>query len=205
MARAVRDREGPRERGPRRAGLGLLAYGLAVAIGQMRTAAAGSGAEALAAVETVLVYLPALLWTGAVLTLVPGGERLDRVWSRGLVPVTLAGLGWLAASGWGSEVGLAARAVTAVLLLGPLAGVLVLLVRARPPRVGGLATVATLFFGLGAALLLFPSSARTTCSPCWRWTWTWPCWAWPSRCPARSRPARRSGATCCAPCWERWS
>ncbi|WP_068920539.1 hypothetical protein [Planobispora rosea] len=159
----VRD---PRERGPRRAGLGLLAYGLALATGQVRAATgdavAGSatlqntGAEALAAAETVLVYLPALLWTGAMLTLVPGSERLDRIWSRVLVPITLAGLGWLAVSGWGTEVSLAVRAVTGVLLLGPLAGVLVLLVRARPPRVGWLAAVATLFFGLGAALLLFP-------------------------------------------------
>ncbi|MBG0827094.1 hypothetical protein HS041_04875 [Planomonospora sp. ID67723] len=149
----VRD---PRERGPRRAGLGLLAYGLALAAGQVRAAAGGPGAEVLAAAEIVLIHLPVLLWAGAVLTLVPGSERLERTWSRGLVPVTLAALAWLVASGWDAEVSTAARAVAGVLLLAPLAGVLVLLLRARPPRVGRLVAVATLFFGLGAALLVFP-------------------------------------------------
>ncbi|GAA3443312.1 hypothetical protein [Planomonospora venezuelensis] len=157
----VRD---PGERGPRRAGLGLLAYGLALAAGRLRAAAGDS--EVLAAAETVLAHLPVLLWTGAVLTLVPGSERLDRAWSRGLVPITAAALAWLTITGWDSEAGageaavagagVAVRAVTGVLLLVPLAGVLALLVRARPPRVGGLVTVATLFFGLGAALLVFP-------------------------------------------------
>lgn len=147
---------GPRERGPRRAGLGLLAYGVALAIAQVLTAVPDPAAEVLGAVETTLVYLPALLWTGAVLTLVPGGERLDRAWSRGLVPLTLVAFAWLLLSGLDAEVSLAARVVTGVLLLGPLAGVLVLLVRARPPRAGWLAAVATLFFGQGAALLMFP-------------------------------------------------
>ncbi|MFF3442728.1 hypothetical protein [Streptosporangium sp. NPDC002721] len=146
----------PRERGPRRAGLGLLAYGVALAIAQVRTAVPAPVAQALGEVETVLVHLPALLWTGAVLTLVPGVERLDRAWSRGLVPLTLVAFAWLPVSGPGAEASLAARVVTGVLLLGPLAGVLVLLVRARPPRVGWLAAVATLFFGQGTALLLFP-------------------------------------------------
>ncbi|MFB9678919.1 hypothetical protein [Streptosporangium vulgare] len=146
----------PRERGPRRAGLGLLVYGAALAVAQMLTAVPGPAAEVLDAVEATLVHLPALLWTGAVLTLVPGGERLDRVWSRGLVPLTLAAVAWLLVSGLVSEVSLAARVVTGVLLLGPLAGVLVLLVRARPPRAGWLAAVATLFFLQGAALLMFP-------------------------------------------------
>lgn len=145
----------PRERGPRRAGLGLLVYGAALAVAQVLTAVPGPAAEVLDAVEATLVHLPALLWTGAVLTLVPG-ERLDRVWSRGLVPLTLAAVAWLLVSGLVSEVSLAARVVTGVLLLGPLAGVLVLLVRARPPRAGWLAAVATLFFLQGAALLMFP-------------------------------------------------
>ncbi|GAT69263.1 membrane protein [Planomonospora sphaerica] len=162
------------ERGPRRAGLGLLAYGLALAVGQVRTALedAGTGAPGgvlaeaqagpltgvLAGTQGVLIHLPVLLWTGAVLTLVPGSERLDRAWSRGVVPVTLVALAWLALSGRGAEADVAVRAVAGVLLLAPLAGVLVLLVRARPPRVGPLVTVATLFFGLGAALLVFPLS-----------------------------------------------
>ncbi len=145
----------PRERGPRRAGLGLLAYGAALAVAQVLTAVPEPAAKVLGAVETTLVHLPALLWTGAVLTLVPGSERLDRLWSRGLVPLTLVALAW-PASGLGSGVNLAARVVVGVLLLGPLAGVLVLLVRARPPRAGWLAAVATLFFGLGAAPLMFP-------------------------------------------------
>lgn len=147
----------PRERGPRRAGLGLLAYGAALAIAQVLTAVPGPATQVLGAVETTLVHLPALLWTGAVLTLVPGSERLDRAWSRGLVPLTLVAFAWLLVSGLvGPGVSLAARVVTGVLLLGPLAGVLVLLVRARPPRAGWLAAVATLFFGLGAAPLMFP-------------------------------------------------
>ncbi|GAA5047334.1 hypothetical protein HNP84_000389 [Thermocatellispora tengchongensis] len=150
----------PRGRGPRRAGLGLLAYGAALAVAQIR--ATGPGADAasvLARAETVLTYLPALLWTGAVLTLVPGTERLDRAWSRGLVPVTCAALAWLALLPPSAGSHTPARIATAVLLLVPLAGVVVLLVRARPPRTGVLALIATLFFGLGAALLLFPALA----------------------------------------------
>ncbi|MER6831813.1 hypothetical protein ABT352_37900 [Streptosporangium sp. NPDC000563] len=146
----------PRERGPRRAGLGLLAYAAALAIAQVLTAVPDNAVKVLGAVETTLVCLPALLWTGAVLTLVPGGERLDRVWSRGLVPLTLVVFAWLLVAGLGEGVSLAARVVAGVLLLGPLAGVLVLLVRARPPRAGWLVVVATLFFWLGAALLVFP-------------------------------------------------
>ncbi|MEU8380267.1 hypothetical protein [Streptosporangium sp. NPDC048865] len=146
----------PRERGPRRAGLGLLAHGAALAVAQVRTAVPGHVAEALGAVETALAYLPALLWTGAVLTLVPGGERLDRIWSRGLVPLTLAALAWLLVSGLGAGASPAARVATGAVLLGALAGVLVPLVRARPPRIGWLVVVATLFFGQGAALLMFP-------------------------------------------------
>ncbi|GAA3140055.1 hypothetical protein GCM10010466_33920 [Planomonospora alba] len=150
----VRD---PRERGSRWAGLGLLAYGSAPAAGQVRAAlGGGSAAEALAAAETVLSHLPVLLWTGAVLTLVPGAERLEKAWARGLVPVGLGALAWLVVSGREAEAGTAARVVTGALLLAPLAGALVLLVRARPARVGGLVTVATLFFTLGAALLVLP-------------------------------------------------
>ncbi|MFI0418095.1 hypothetical protein [Spongiactinospora sp. 9N601] len=137
----------PGERGARRAGLGLLAYAAALATGQVRALLLPSPAP-LDALETALTFLPALLWTGAVLTLVPGTGRLDRIWSRGLVPVTLAAIGWAAVAGG------TARAVLGALLLVPLAGALVLLVRAGPERVGWLAAVATLFFGLGTALLL---------------------------------------------------
>lgn len=225
----------PGARGPWRAGLGLTVYALALAVGQIRAAltpdgtsppgtgtagahaAAGgaaiisgttapAGAGMLAGVETVLICLPMLLWTGAVLTLIPSAERLERAWARGLVPITLVAIAWLLMAGAGlapvsgsgvfgdltpegtvsepltaggalpgaaasggdgvevlgiaaggmSGLGTAARVVVGVLLFVPLAGVLVPLVRARPVRAGRLAAVATLFFGLGAALVVFP-------------------------------------------------
>ncbi|GGM70823.1 hypothetical protein GCM10010106_16410 [Thermopolyspora flexuosa] len=72
----------PRERGARRAGAGLLCYGLALAAWQVRGTVAEPWAAPVAAAATALTHLPALLWTGAVLTLVPGGERLERLWAR---------------------------------------------------------------------------------------------------------------------------
>ncbi len=153
----------PRERGARRAGAGLLCYGLALAAWQVRGTVAEPWAAPVAAAETALTHLPALLWTGAVLTLVPGGERLERLWARAFTPVALAALGWLTISGWAGEAPAAARVATGALLVAGLTAALVLLVRARPPRVRGLAAVATLFFGLGTALLALPESgpART--------------------------------------------
>ncbi|MCG5219798.1 hypothetical protein [Streptosporangium sp. KLBMP 9127] len=134
----------PGERRSRRAGLGILVYALALAV-----AALPGRPEALGRVETVLVCLPVVLWTGAALALVPGRERLERVWSWGLAPVSLVAIGWLAVSGGGDT-------AVKVLLLAPLAGALILLVLDRPARVWWLAAVATLFFGLGAALLFGP-------------------------------------------------
>ncbi|MDF5755297.1 hypothetical protein [Spongiactinospora sp. TRM90649] len=136
----------PRERGPRRAGLGLLAYAGALAVGQVREAALPLPGI-LTPLETALILLPAPLWAGALLTLVPGTERLDRIWSRGLVPVTVAVIGWLALSGG------TGRLLAGAVLVLPLAGALALLVRAGPVRSGWLAAVATLFFTLGTALL----------------------------------------------------
>lgn len=153
----------------RRAGLGLAAYALAVAAGLLRDVVPSPQQALFARLQTFLVFVPALLWTGATLLLLPespepslvGRERLDRLWRLGLWPLGLVTLA-LAAGGAlpGTAPGEPAYLLLAALVLLPLGGCLALLLRARrairPGGVVGLASVATLFFALGMALLLFP-------------------------------------------------
>ncbi|GAA3807879.1 hypothetical protein GCM10022226_29950 [Sphaerisporangium flaviroseum] len=176
----------PGEAGSRRAGLGLIAYALALLVHHLAgtgvTAGSTLGAEVVAGLETVLVCLPMILWTGACVTLLPEGrrERLDILWRRALVPVTLATLAVVTAQGGivplrgpvalhdptgsaglgavlaGSPSRVVPLVLLGALLLAPLATVLVLLARSRLPRIGWLLTTATLFFCLGTALVLFP-------------------------------------------------
>jgi hypothetical protein len=166
----------PRKPLLRRAGLGLLAYALALAADLLRAVSPEAQQEPLARLHTLLVFLPALLWTGATLLLLPDEsapdagsasphrstrEPLDRVWRLALVPVTLVTL-LLAAGGAlpGAAPGEPAYPLLAALVLLPLAVCLALLLRSRrvvrPASALGLALVATLFFGLGFGLLLFP-------------------------------------------------
>jgi hypothetical protein len=141
----------------RRAAAGLLGYSAALAAQLLADSTAETAAPLAGWLDrllTLLVCLPALAWTGAAIRLLPAAPpALDRLWARVAVPVTLA-------------VAVLATAfppvypLLAALVLAPLLGVLVLVARSartlRPAPVGPMLAVATLFFVLGAALLLVP-------------------------------------------------
>jgi hypothetical protein len=161
----------PRSPVARRAGVGLLGYALALGTDLVRDVADTPAADAwLGRLLAVLVCVPALAWTGACIQLLPETvavrDRLDRVWSRVLVPLSVVALGpalWAGALPEpGGPVG-PSYVLLAVLVSLPLLGTLVLVVRAaqalRPAPVGALLAVATLMFGLGAALLFVPTGA----------------------------------------------
>src|SRR5579859_6271605 len=88
----------------RRAGVGLVAYALALATDVLvRARPPGILAAQLTTIHWMLVLLPALLWIGAFLQLLPDDQplhdRLDRLWRMGLVPLLLAGILLASASG----------------------------------------------------------------------------------------------------------
>ncbi len=163
----------PRKPVLRRAAAGLIAYAGVVACAAVR--AAGES-DVLAAVQGVLVCVPAVAWTGVVVRLLPDGPRwLDRAWLNGQVPLVAVVLAALVATGdapalaggtapggaaLGGGLGGPARVVLVVLVLGPLAAAVVALAvrwrRLQPALGGGVVAVATLQFGLGAVALVFP-------------------------------------------------
>lgn len=133
----------------RRAGLGLVAYALALAF-------APFGGNIADAAGYVLAGLPALIWTGVLLALLPAGHRwrgpAERAWRWIVLPLGTAEL--VAAA----VVGGAWEPLTAALVLAPLVAALVLLLRQRVPgglRRGAVVLVSVLFV-LGVALLLVP-------------------------------------------------
>jgi hypothetical protein len=151
-----------------RAGLGLLAYGTALACAMFASVATTPW---LASLYTLLIFLPALCWSGALMPLLPlpddQREWIDRWWLRGFVP--FAGAGLLLAIGSANVAldpagkpphGWLGLALLTGLLLLPLVGELAIIVRfwrvGRSPAALRLAALATLFFGLGSALVLFP-------------------------------------------------
>ncbi|GII97213.1 hypothetical protein [Sinosporangium siamense] len=147
--------------GARLAGAGIAVYALALAVDTLRV---GQAADAvvldkvlLGRVESVLVGLPLLLWTGACLRLLPDAGPLERLWRFGLVPLGLAGITAVVATGGLFEGWHPAHAVLALVLVLPLIAVVVPLMRARRGAAGWLAVVATLFAALGAALFLLPT------------------------------------------------
>jgi hypothetical protein len=155
----------------RLAGLGLLAYALSLAFGVLRDRApTPSLAADLARLQWVLSFLPALFWSGALFWLVPESKplrmRLARVWSYGLVPAT-AVFCWLAITGnWildftpdALRAGPGYLIFAAVVIVPLLAGFVLTLhffKTIRPKQPVGLIIAATLFFGLGVGLLIFP-------------------------------------------------
>jgi putative effector of murein hydrolase LrgA (UPF0299 family) len=139
-----------------RAGLGLLAYALALAADLLWPALP---------VSAVLGFVPAILWAGAAIQLLPEQPRrdlLDRFWRLGLLPATVAALlaGVLTGVFDDPPAPALAYLTLGALVVLPLAGCLVLLVRerrtVRPAGVAGVVTVVTLFLGLGTGLLLVP-------------------------------------------------
>ncbi|TDD73136.1 hypothetical protein E1262_01255 [Jiangella aurantiaca] len=140
----------PADPAMRRAGLGLVSYALALALAPFD----GSVVDALG---YVFAGLPALIWTGVLLALLPDGAPwrapAERVWRWAVLPLGVAELAAAAVVGGGWE------PLTAVLVLLPLAAALWLVLRARTAPFElrqGVVVLATLLFGLGAVVVLVP-------------------------------------------------
>ncbi|MBB4908148.1 hypothetical protein [Actinophytocola algeriensis] len=126
----------PRKATLHRAGLGLLAYALALAADQPFLDER---------VHTVLLCLPAVLWTGVLVSLLPDPAETERQWLRVVLPAALA---VAAASAFFQPL--------AGLVVVPLFWALALLLRRRA-RLGtglGVLVAALLLFGLGSGLVL---------------------------------------------------
>lgn len=135
----------------RRAGLGLVSYALALALAPFD----GTVVDALG---YVLAGLPALIWTGVLLALLPGDAPwrapAERAWRFAVLPLGVAELTAAAIVGGAWE------PLTAVLVLLPLAAALWLVLRARSGPFElrqGVVVLATLLFGLGVAAVLVPA------------------------------------------------
>lgn len=153
----------------RRAGLGLLAYALALAIGLLGSSAPIVLDAYLDRIHQLLTVLPALCWTGALLALLPEDlplrAKLDRLWRVVVLP--LAALLGIAAfltdatprfgQDGALQVGIAYIALIVLALLLLTTG-LWLVARLREPsgqrKQLSLLLVAGLFFGLGTALAI---------------------------------------------------
>ena len=150
-----------------RAGLGLLAYALALALAALALVAPS---RLLTQFYSGLIFLPALCWAGALVPLLPLSEqlqaRVERLWLYTLMPLSLAVLTLAVGSGavvvnpaGGPPQGWPLMALAALVGL-PLAGELGLALwawrTARPKGAFGLAACATIFFGLSLGLMLFP-------------------------------------------------
>ncbi|RIQ24281.1 hypothetical protein [Jiangella rhizosphaerae] len=153
----------PADPAMRRAGLGLVSYALALALAPFD----GTVVDALG---YVFAGLPALIWTGVLLALLPDGAPwrapAERVWRWTVLPLGVAELAAAAIVGGGWE------PLTAVLVLLPLAAALWLVLRARTAAGGaggpsgssgdssalrqGVVVLATLLFALGAVAVLVP-------------------------------------------------
>lgn len=144
-----------------RAGLGLLAYALALATDHLAALfVAAPRGQAIA-----LAFLPAILWSGAAIRLLPEAPRrdlLDAFWRLGLLPASCAALLTAALTGVldGPPAPAPAYLALGALTILPLGACLALLIGARralrPAGVFGVAVVVTLFLGLGTALLVAP-------------------------------------------------
>jgi hypothetical protein len=149
----------------RRAGAGLLAYALALAVEGMRLSAELPISLALGRVGAFLIGVPTICWSGALLAMLPEAspqrERLNRIWRLGLLPVGLALLAAVAlADEAPAPLVLALFGALALAMLVSLALLLQsrrLMPAGRPTRqIVGVIAAATLFFGLSVALLLLP-------------------------------------------------
>lgn len=145
-------------------GSGLLAYALALACDLLLGAAPEGVGFVLERARLPLLLLPALLWTGALIQLLPEETlfryRLARVW--GVAASLLAVMLVLASFGSGVAVG-AANGVQLMIGAAVLAPMLAVggfaswtLRRRRLRQVVGVLVVFTLFFALSTGLILFP-------------------------------------------------
>ena len=145
-------------------GSGLLAYALALACDLLSGAVPEGLGFVLARARLPLLLLPALLWTGVLIQLLPEETlfryRLARVW--GVAASLLALMLVLASFGSGVAVG-AANGVQLMIGAAVLAPMLAVggfaawtLRRRRLRQVVGVLVVFTLFFALSTGLILFP-------------------------------------------------
>ncbi|MGH3646144.1 MAG: hypothetical protein ACRDTM_03055 [Micromonosporaceae bacterium] len=155
----------------RRAGAGLIGYALTTVCLAL-AASLPSWAAPLNALQSGLLCVPAVAWTGVLLRLAPEEVHwkppLDRWWRRVVLPVSAAAIAALVlAGGFGGTpatalvpalAGRLVPPVVAVLVLAPLVGGFGLLLASyrtlRPAPVAGLVLLATLLLGLGTTGLL---------------------------------------------------
>jgi hypothetical protein len=151
------------------AGIGLIAYALALGTDLLAQSAASSLATAnLSRLHRVLVFTPALTWSGASIDLLPEGHswrpKLIALWARGVLPLLLLGLLTLASTSLvvdlnGNNLGPFYWLFSTLMLL-PLLGSVVLIAviwpQSKTPTARGVIILATLFFTLGIGLLLYP-------------------------------------------------
>jgi hypothetical protein len=149
-------------------GLGLLAYALALASDVLAQLAGPASRTNLQRLHWFLIFMPAILWTGALIRLLPEELRwrsaLFRSWAYAVLPASLLLL-FIAVSAdlltriSSTDPGLAYPLFAAALIL-PVLAALVLLVRNLPQatekRALGILLTALLFFALGTGLLLVP-------------------------------------------------
>lgn len=141
------------------AGFGIITYALAWGCDAIaRATATGKLSTIPAHLCWPLPFLPALLWTGALITLVPETvpfrARFARIWQYGVLPVTAL----IALAGIVTNIGGVARVVFSLIVLVPLLFALILVGRAKsaiqPTRSAGIFFVSALFFALSTTLLL---------------------------------------------------
>jgi hypothetical protein len=145
-------------------GSGLLAYALAVACDLLSGAAPEGVGFVLERGRLLLLLLPVVLWTGAMIQLLPeetpARDRLARVW--GVAAPLFAVMLVLASFGSGVAMGAAndVESVMGAVVLAPMLAVggfaAWTLRRRRLRQVVGVLAVFTLFFALSTGLILFP-------------------------------------------------
>lgn len=153
----------------RRAGIGLIAYACVIAADLvMHSEPYQSLPFGLARFQLLMIFVPALCWSGALICLLPEDapyrETFDRAWRYGVLPLVgfVALVGSVSGMLTGSPVGQLDLAYLLLCLIVaiPLVSGLILIIyyrRVLRPRVSvGVLVVATFFFGLGLALLLVP-------------------------------------------------
>lgn len=151
------------------AGMGLIAYALALGTDMLAHYAATPLAEAnLSRLHWLLVFTPALTWSGASIYLLPEVHswrpKLIPLWRRGLLPLLILALITLASTSlvvdFNGDTPGPLYLPFSVLVILPLLGSSLLSVATRPPSrtptTWGITLLATLFFALGTGLLLYP-------------------------------------------------
>ena len=150
------------------AGLGLVAYAIAIGLDLLALQAIGPTKDILFRLHWAAMVLPPLFWTGAVLGLMPAEDdrkdQLIKVWQRVLVPLVVVTslLFILGLIIWeGGSPSFAGYLIFGLISLFPLVALLFLLPNLKKAgstrKAFGLVVIATVFFGLGAGMVLLGS------------------------------------------------